>query len=245
MPIDVAKAKGAIAMFGEKYGAEVRVVDYLGISMELCGGTHVDNTAEIGVFKIVGETGIAAGIRRIEAVAGAAVLDYLQVRELVVRELGDRFKAKPEELPQRVSNLQAELKAAQKQLETLKQEMAILQSDQLLQQVESIDGLSILIAQMGDTDAESLKAAATRLLQKLGQGAVVLASIPEPDKINFVAALSPELNQKGLQAGKLVGEIAKLCGGGGGGRPNLAQAGGKNVSKLPEALALAKERLIG
>jgi len=146
MPIDVAKAKGAIAMFGEKYGAEVRVVDYLGISMELCGGTHVDNTAEIGVFKIVGETGIAAGIRRIEAVAGAAVLDYLQVRELVVRELGDRFKAKPEELPQRVSNLQAELKAAQKQLETLKQEMAILQSDQLLQQVESIDGLSILIA---------------------------------------------------------------------------------------------------
>ncbi len=245
MPIDVAKAKGAIAMFGEKYGAEVRVVDYLGISMELCGGTHVDNTAEIGVFKIVGETGIAAGIRRIEAVAGAAVLDYLQVRELVVRELGDRFKAKPEELPQRVSNLQAELKAAQKQLETLKQEMAILQSDQLLQQVESIDGLSILVAQMGDTDAESLKAAATRLLQKLGQGAVVLASIPEPDKINFVAALSPELNQKGLQAGKLVGEIAKLCGGGGGGRPNLAQAGGKNVSKLPEALALAKERLIG
>ncbi len=245
MPIDAAKAKGAIAMFGEKYGAEVRVVDYVGVSMELCGGTHVNNTAEIGVFKVVGETGIAAGIRRIEAVAGAAVLDYLQVREQVVRELGDRFKAKPEELPQRVSNLQAELKTAHKQLETLKQEMAILQSDQLLQQVESIDGLSILVAQMGDTDAESLKAAATRLLQKLGQGAVVLASIPEPDKINFVAALSPELNQKGIQAGKLVGEIAKLCGGGGGGRPNLAQAGGKDVSKLPEALALAKERLIG
>lgn len=245
MPIDAAKAKGAIAMFGEKYGAEVRVVDYPGVSMELCGGTHVGNTAEIGVFKIIGETGIAAGIRRIEAVAGAAVLDYLQVREQVVRELGDRFKAKPEELPQRVSNLQAELKTAQKQLETLKQEMAILQSDQLLQQAESIDGLSILVAQMGDTDAESLKAAATRLLQKLGQGAVVLASIPEPDKINFVAALSPELNQKGIQAGKLVGEIAKLCGGGGGGRPNLAQAGGKDVGKLPEALALAKERLGG
>lgn len=243
MPIAEAKAKGAIAMFGEKYGAEVRVVDYPGVSMELCGGTHVGNTAEIGVFKITAETGIAAGVRRIEAVAGAAVLDYLQVRETVVRELSDRFKAKPEELTQRVSNLQTELKNTQKQLETLKQEMAILQSDQLLEKVEAIGGFSTLVAQLGDVDGESLKTAATRLLQKLGAGAVILASVPEPDKVNFVAAFSPEVNQKGLQAGKLVGEIAKLCGGGGGGRPNLAQAGGKDASKLPEALALAQKQL--
>lgn len=243
MPIAEAKAKGAIAMFGEKYGAEVRVVDYPGVSMELCGGTHVGNTAEIGVFKITAETGIAAGIRRIEAVAGAAVLDYLKVREQVVRELGDRFKAKPEELPQRVSNLQTELKTTQKQLETLQQEIAILRSDQLLHQVETIGGLPTLVATLGDVDGESLKTAATRLLQKLGKGAVILASVPEPEKVNFVAAFSPEVNQKGLQAGKIVGEIAKLCGGGGGGRPNLAQAGGKDVSKLSEALDLAKEKL--
>ena len=243
MPIAEAKAKGAIAMFGEKYGAEVRVIDYPGVSIELCGGTHVGNTAEIGVFKITGETGIAAGIRRIEAVAGAAVLDYLQVRETVVRELSDRFKAKPEELTQRVSNLQTELKTTQKQLETLKQEMAILQSDQLLEKVEAIGDFSTLVATLGDVEVESLKTAATRLLQKLGSGAVILASVPEPNKVNFVAAFSPEVNQKGLQAGKLVGEIAKLCGGGGGGRPNLAQAGGKDTTKLPEALALAQKQL--
>jgi len=243
MPIAEAKAKGAIAMFGEKYGTEVRVIDYPGVSMELCGGTHVGNTAEIGVFKITAETGIAAGIRRIEAVAGAAVLDYLQVRDEVVRELSDRFKAKPEEITQRVGHLQTELKTTQKQLENLKQEMAILQSDQLLEQVSAIGEFSTLVAQLGDVEMESLKTAATRLLQKLGQGAVILASIPEPDKVNFVAAFSPEVNQRGLQAGKLVGEIAKICGGGGGGRPNLAQAGGKDVMKLPAALALAQEQL--
>ncbi len=244
MPIAEAKAKGAIAMFGEKYGEQVRVVDYPGVSMELCGGTHVGNTAEIGVFKIIAETGIAAGIRRIEAVAGPAVLDYLQVRDRVVRELSDRFKARPEELIQRVTGLQTDLKAAQKQLETLQQELAILKSDQLLSQVNNTASLPILVASLGDVDAESLKAAAQRLLQKLGSGAVLLASVPQADKVNLVAAFSPEVIAKGLQAGKLVGEVAKLCGGGGGGRPNLAQAGGRDPSQLPAALAQAQAKLL-
>ncbi len=244
MPIAEAKAKGAIAMFGEKYGEQVRVVDYPGVSMELCGGTHVGNTAEIGVFKIIAETGIAAGIRRIEAVAGPAVLDYLQVRDRVVRELSDRFKARPEELIQRVTGLQTDLKAAQKQLETLQQELAILKSDQLLSQVNNTASLPILVASLGDVDAESLKAAAQRLLQKLGSGAVLLASVPQADKVNLVAAFSPEVIGKGLQAGKLVGEVAKLCGGGGGGRPNLAQAGGRDPSQLPAALAQAQAKLL-
>ncbi len=244
MPIAEAKAKGAIAMFGEKYGEQVRVVDYPGVSMELCGGTHVGNTAEIGVFKIIAETGIAAGIRRIEAVAGPAVLDYLQVRDRVVRELSDRFKARPEELIQRVTGLQTDLKAAQKQLETLQQELAILKSDQLLSQVNNTASLPILVASLGDVEAESLKAAAQRLLQKLGSGAVLLASVPQADKVNLVAAFSPEAIAKGLQAGKLVGEVAKLCGGGGGGRPNLAQAGGRDPSQLPAALAQAQAKLL-
>ena len=243
MPIAEAKAKGAIAMFGEKYGDEVRVIDFPGVSMELCGGTHVHNTAEIGVFKIVSEAGVAAGIRRIEAVAGPAVLDYLNVRDKVVRELSDRFKAKPEELPDRITNLQNELKTSQKRLDTLKQELALAKSDQLLAQAELVGEFKILVANMGDVDPEALKTAAERLQQKLGESAVVLGSVPEADKVSLVAAFSKGVNGKGMLAGKFIGAIAKLCGGGGGGRPNLAQAGGRDSSKLAEALESALHEL--
>ena len=243
MPLAEAKAKGATAMFGEKYGEEVRVLDFPGVSMELCGGTHVSNTAEIGVFKIISEAGVAAGVRRIEAVAGPAILDYLNVRDKVVKELSDRFKVKPEELPERITSLQNELKTSQKQLETTKAQLALAKSESLLSQAESVSDHQILIAEMGEVDPESLKTAAERLLQKLGNGAVVLGSIPEADKVSIVAAFSPEVNKRGLQAGKFIGAIAKICGGGGGGRPNLAQAGGKDASKLPEALESARDQL--
>jgi alanyl-tRNA synthetase len=243
MPIAEAKAKGAVAMFGEKYGAQVRVMDVPGVSMELCGGTHVRNTAEIGLFKIVSETGIASGVRRIEAVAGPAVLEYLNVRDAVVRELSDRFKAKPEELTERVTHLQSELKNTQKQLETLKSELALVKSSQLLEQAETIGKFKLVVAELEGVDPVSLQAAAERLLQKLGEGAVVLGSSPESQKVSLVAAFSPSVIQKGLQAGKFIGEIAKICGGGGGGRPNLAQAGGRDPGKLPEALAEAKQQL--
>jgi alanyl-tRNA synthetase len=242
MPLEVAKAKGAVAMFGEKYADVVRVVDYPGVSMELCGGTHVNNTAEIGVFKIISEAGISSGVRRIEAVAGLAVLDYLKVRDTVVKELSDRFKAKPEELLERVSNLQQELKDSQKQLEGLKGELAVAKSDQLLGNAETIGEFHILVAEMPGVDAESLKTAAERLQQKLGESAVVLSSASE-DKVSLVAAFSKSVNSKGLQAGKFIGGIAKICGGGGGGRPNLAQAGGRDPSKLKEALKSAREQL--
>ncbi|MEG4011653.1 MULTISPECIES: alanine--tRNA ligase [unclassified Microcoleus] len=244
MPIALAREKGATAMFGEKYGDVVRVIDFPGVSMELCGGTHVNNTAEIGLFKIVSEAGVAAGTRRIEAVSGQAVLDYLNVRDKVVRDLGDRFKAKPEELPNRITNLQNELKDTQKQLAAVKSELAIAKSDQLLNAAEDLGEFKIIVAQLGDVDTEALKTAAERLQQKLGNAAVVLASIPEPDKVSLVAAFSPEVNKKGLQAGKFIGGIAQLCGGKGGGRPNLAQAGGRDVSKLPEALKSARNLLI-
>lgn len=242
LPLAEAKAKGAIAMFGEKYGEEVRVLDF-GVSMELCGGTHVNNTAEIGVFKIISETGVAAGIRRIEAVAGPAVLEYLNLRDKVVRDLSDRFKAKPEEIPERITNLQNELKATQKELETLKAELAITKSDRLLSQAETVGEFQILVAELPNVDAESLKTAAERLQQKLGEAAVILASSPEPQKVNFIAVFSPKVNKKGLQAGKFIGQIAKICGGGGGGRPNLAQAGGRDATKLTEALDTARKQL--
>jgi len=244
MPIAEAREKGAIAMFGEKYGDVVRVIDFPGVSMELCGGTHVSNTAEIGLFKIVSESGISSGIRRIEAVSGQAVLDYLNVRDEVVRDLGDRFKAKPEELPNRIANLQNELKANQKELEAVKAELAIAKSDQLLSDAESVGEFKIIVAELGDVDTEALKTAAERLQQKLGNAAVVLASVPEPDKVSLVAAFSADVNKKGLQAGKFIGQIAKICGGGGGGRPNLAQAGGRDASKLKAALESARNLLL-
>ncbi|MDJ0713055.1 MAG: alanine--tRNA ligase [Prochloraceae cyanobacterium] len=243
--LEEAKAKGAIAMFGEKYGAEVRVIDVPGVSLELCGGTHVRNTAEIGLFKIVSETGISSGVRRIEAVAGPAVLEYLNVRDKVVRELGDRFKAKPEEILDRVGNLQSELKTTQKELDAVKQELAVAKSDQLLNQAEAIGDFKILVAEMGDLDPKALQTAGERLQQKLGEAAVVLGSIPAEGKVSLVAAFSHKVNKdKKLQAGKFIGKIAKICGGGGGGRPNLAQAGGRDASKLPEALEAAKKQLI-
>ena len=244
MAIEAAKAKGAIAMFGEKYSDVVRVVDYSGVSMELCGGIHVSNTAEIGLFKIISETGIASGIRRIEAVAGQSVLDYLKVRDTVVKELGDRFKAKPEELPERITNLQQELKTTQKQLEAVKAELAIAKSEQLLTTAETIGEFKLIVAELDDADAESLKTAAERLQQKLGESAVVLGSATTDGKVNFVAAFSKTVNNKGLQAGKFIGGIAKICGGGGGGRPNLAQAGGRDATQLKAALESAKIQLV-
>jgi alanyl-tRNA synthetase len=243
LPLAEAKARGAVAMFGEKYGEEVRVIDFSGVSMELCGGTHVSNTAEIGVFKIISEAGVASGVRRIEAVSGSAVLDYLNVRDKVVRDLSDRFKVKPEEVPERITGLQNELKNTQKQLEILKGQLAIAKSDSLLQTAESVGDYKVIVAQMEDVDAASLQTAAERLLQKIGKGAVVLGSVPEAGKVSLVAAFSSEVNKKGLQAGKFIGGIAKICGGGGGGRPNLAQAGGRDASKLPEALDTARSEL--
>ncbi len=243
MPIAEAKAKGAVAMFGEKYGDQVRVIDYTGVSMELCGGTHVGNTAEIGVFKIISETGVAAGIRRIEAVAGPAVLAYLEVRDRIVRDLSARFKTKPEEISDRVTALQSELKTAQKDLTALKSELALVKSDQLLAQAEIFGQIPVIVASLEAVEPNALKTAAERLLQKLGDGAVVLGSAVADDKVSLVAAFSPAAIAQGLQAGKFIGGIAKLCGGGGGGRPNFAQAGGRDAAKLPAALETAKSQL--
>jgi len=243
LPFDEAKAQGAIAMFGEKYGDRVRVIDVPGVSMELCGGTHVNNTAEIGLFKITAETGISSGVRRIEAVAGPAVLAYLNERDRIVRQLSEQFKAQPEAIPQRVSELQAELKSSQKAIASLKQELAVARSEGLLSQAETAGDAKLLVTEMEGADPEALKSAAERLQHKLGESAVVLGSVPEAGKVSLVAAFSPGLNERGLQAGQFIGGIAQICGGGGGGRPHLAQAGGRDPSQLSAALQRARERL--
>ncbi|MDS3859659.1 alanine--tRNA ligase [Thermosynechococcaceae cyanobacterium BACA0444] len=242
LPIAAAKAKGAIAMFGEKYGAEVRVLDVPGVSMELCGGTHVSNTAEIGLFKIIAETGVASGIRRIEAIAGPAVRDYLNQRDQIVRELMERFKVKPEEIIERITGLQTELKTSQKERDALKAELALLKAKDLLTQAQIVNDLNILVAELPDMDPNGLKTTAEWFLQKLPQGVVVLGSASD-GKASLVAAMSLEAIKQGYHAGNLIKELAQLCGGGGGGRPNFAQAGGKQPEKLAEALELARMRL--
>ena len=247
MAIEKAKAAGAVAMFGEKYADVVRVVDVPGVSMELCGGTHVSNTAEIGLFKIASESGVAAGIRRIEAVAGAAVLAYLNERDAVVKQLGERFKAQPAEIVERVVSLQSELKASQKALAAAREELALAKSAALASQAEAVGECQVLISRLDGVEGGGLQSAAQGLVDQLGDGAaVVLGGLPDPSdlgKVILVAAFGKGVIAKGQQAGKFIGAVAKACGGGGGGRPNLAQAGGRDGAALDAALEQAKGEL--
>jgi alanyl-tRNA synthetase len=260
MEIERAKAAGAVAMFGEKYGERVRVVDVPGVSMELCGGTHVANTAEIGIFKIVAESGVASGIRRIEAVAGPAVLAWVAERDKVVRELGDRFKAQPGEIVERVSQLSEELKATAKALAAARGELAVAKAAALAGEAETVGGLpgesgragepfALLVARLDGVEGAGLQSAAQGLVDQLGEGAaVLLGGLPEPadlGRVVLVAAFGPAVVAKGPKAGTFLGGVAKACGGGGGGRPNLAQAGGRDGAALDGALAAAREALRG
>lgn len=246
MELAQAKASGATAMFGEKYGNEVRVIEVPGISTELCGGTHVGNTAEIRGLKVVSEAGIAAGVRRIEAVAGAALMDYLGQRDAVVRALSSSLKVKAEEVPARVSGLQDEVRAARNEAASLRGQLAIAKAQLLAATASSVgpEGTKVLVASLENVDPESLKTAAETLLEQLSDPAALVLGSAAGGKVSLVVAFSPSVVKRGLQAGKFVGSIAKVCGGGGGGRPNLAQAGGRLPEKLPEALAKAQEDLV-
>ncbi len=246
MTLDEARSAGAVAMFGEKYDTdEVRVVDVPGVAMELCGGTHVSNTSEIGLFKIVSESGPSAGVRRIEAVCGAAVLPYLKVRDSVVKQLSVALKAKPEELPPRVSALQEELRAKNKELEAALSELAVAKAMSTVDSCTVAKNGKYVVAKLeGNVSSDALKMAAGRVGDKLGpSSAVVLASVSN-GKVSFVASVGSDAQENaGLKAGNVVGTIAKICGGGGGGRPNLAQAGGRDASRLDEALTRANSLL--
>ena len=255
MEIERARAAGAVAMFGEKYADVVRVVDVPGVSMELCGGTHVANTAEIGLFKIISEGGVAAGIRRIEAVAGPAVLAWVAERDRVVRELADRFKVQPGEIVERVGALQDELKATGKALAAARSELAVAKAAALAAQAVQVgttsggEPLKILVKRLDGVEGASLQVVAQKLQEQVGIGtAVVIGGLPDPadlGKVVLVAAFGSAVVAAGQQAGKFIGDVAKACGGGGGGRPNLAQAGGRDGSALDGALKAAEEKLRG
>ncbi|KAF8013170.1 hypothetical protein BT93_I1142 [Corymbia citriodora subsp. variegata] len=248
MPLTEAKEAGATAMFGEKYGDEVRVVEVPGVSMELCGGTHVSNTAEIRGFKIISEQGIASGIRRIEAVAGEAFIEYVNSRDYYMKQLCNNLKVKAEEVTNRVDNLLEELRTARSEVSSLRSKAAVYKASTIASKavlVGSSKEIRVLVESFDDTDADSLKSAAEYLIGSLQDpAAVVLGSSPSEGKVSLVAAFTPGVVELGIQAGKFIGPIAKLCGGGGGGRPNFAQAGGRKPENLSSALEKARSELV-
>ncbi|XP_017422220.1 alanine--tRNA ligase, chloroplastic/mitochondrial isoform X1 [Vigna angularis] len=248
MPLADAKSAGAIAMFGEKYGEEVRVVEVPGVSMELCGGTHVNNTSEIRGFKIISEQGIASGIRRIEAVAGEAFIEYINARDFYLKQLCSTLKVKPEEVTTRIENLLEELRVVRNENSAVRAKAAIYKASGIASKallVGNSKQYRVLVESFDDVDAESLKSAAEYLLETLTDpAAVILGSCPGEGKVSLVAAFSPGVVDQGIQAGKFIGQIAKLCGGGGGGRPNFAQAGGRKPENLSSALDKARSELM-
>ncbi len=241
-----ALEKGAVAMFGEKYDDEVRVVDVPGVSMELCGGTHVKTTSELGSFKIISEEGISAGVRRIEALSGQSALDYFSERNALVNQLSDLLKANPNQLFERVNNLQAELITKNKEIQKMKDEIAYFKYSSIKSSSQIVNSFSILVNQIDGLDGHSLQSAALNLTSHLGNKAIViLGGIPNPEnrKLLFAVSLGDDAVKKGLHAGKLINEIARICSGGGGGKPNFAQAGAKDIDKLSDALDYAKSYL--
>ena len=242
MNIEEAKKSGAMALFDEKYSENVRVVSMGDFSKELCGGTHVANTSEILAFKILSESGIAAGVRRIEALTGDAVFAYYKEQEAQLANAAKLLKTKPEAVGEKIEHLYAEIKALQSENEALKSKAAKDALGDVMNQVQEINGVKLLAARVDDVDMNGLRDLGDQLKGKLGEGVVVLAS--EADgKVNLVAMATEEAMKKGAHAGNLIKAIAGKVGGGGGGRPNMAQAGGKNPAGIPDAVAEAKAAL--
>jgi len=240
--IDEARKMGATALFGEKYGKIVRVVSMDDYSIELCGGTHLENTSQIGTFKILGENGVSSGVRRIEAITGPGALIHYQEQEQELKDLSVFLKTSPNQLLTKVENMASELKAAEKQLQALQNQISQAQSGDVLSQAQDIDGVKLLTARMDDLDMNGLRNMGDKLKDKLSCGVVVLAS-GKDGKVNFVVMVTKKAVAKGIHAGKLISQVAKVAGGGGGGRPNMAQAGGKDGTMIDLALEKAKEIL--
>jgi alanyl-tRNA synthetase len=244
MGIEDAKKTGAMALFGEKYGDEVRVVCMGDFSKELCGGTHVSNTSEIATFKLISESGIAAGVRRIEALTGDGVFAYYKETEKELQEAAALLKTNPSGILEKIRTLQAELKNAQSENESLKSKLAKDALGDVMDQVCEIEGVKFLPAKLEGVDMNGLRELGDQLREKIGEGVVLLASVNE-GKVSLMAAVTDGAMKRGAHAGNLIKGIAALVGGGGGGRPNMAQAGGKNPEGVDAALEQAKEVLKG
>jgi alanyl-tRNA synthetase len=234
MDIESAQATGAMMLFGEKYGESVRVLD-IGESRELCGGTHVRRTGDIGLFKVVAESGVASGVRRIEAITGQNALAYLQNLEDTVAQVAAAFKAPVVEVNDRVNSVIDHVKALEKEIAALKGKLASAQGDEMLTQAVEVNGVKVLVAMLEGADTKTLRETMDKLKDKLKTAVIVLAAI-EDDKVQIAAGVTPESTGK-VKAGELVNFIAGQVGGKGGGKPDMAMAGGTEPAKLAGALA--------
>ncbi len=241
--IDEAKKMGATALFGEKYSADVRVIKIGDFSIELCGGTHLTNTSQIGMFKITSETGVAAGIRRIEASTGLNVYNYVNHLEGILSEASTILKAGIEDIPARIEILLDDLKVAQRNIEQMRKNIALGSIDDIIDKRRVVNDVPYIATHIEGQDMESLRNMADLLRDKIKTGVVVLASSDE-NKVNLIAAATKDVVEKGVHSGTLIREVAKKVGGGGGGRPDMAQAGGKDPSKVDEALGCVHELLL-
>jgi alanyl-tRNA synthetase len=236
--MEEAKKQGATALFGEKYGETVRVVKIGDYSIELCGGTHVNKTSEIGIFKIVSEGGIGSGLRRIEAITGPEALGYFNLVEETAKELGNILRINIENLPMKVKQLVEENKEKTKEIEKLSTQLANYQSQDLLDNVEVVKGIKVLTAKVEAKNMDTMRNMGDKFRNKLQSGVVVLGA-QIGDKVNFLVMATKDVIDRGVHSGNLIREVAKVAGGGGGGRPDMAQAGGKDPSKIDEALKIA------
>lgn len=236
---ETAKEMGAMALFGEKYGETVRVVVVDNISRELCGGTHVEGTGEIGLFRIVSESSVGAGIRRIEAVTGYGAIEYIKSREAILQESAALLRSRPEEISTKIQGLLNRTKELEHELATIQGGLAKASVEQLLSEVTVINGVELAVGQVNAADMDEIRSIADMVRDRLVTGVVVLGAVQE-SKVSFVAMATQSAQAKGIHAGNIIKEVAKAAGGGGGGRADMAQAGGKNPDKLTEALAVAK-----
>jgi alanyl-tRNA synthetase len=234
MKYDEAIKAGAMALFGEKYGDEVRVIGMGEFSTELCGGTHVARSGDIGLFKVVSESGVAAGVRRIEAYTAQGAVEYIQKRERQLGEIASALKASPDEVEHRLVQVLENVRNLEKELGRLKSKLASAQGSDLAEQAETVGAAKVLATRIDGADARTLREAIDQLKSKLKSAAIVLSAV-EGDKVTLIAGVTPDLTDK-VKAGELVNFVAQQVGGKGGGRPDMAQAGGTNPAKLPEAL---------
>ena len=243
MTIDEAKKTGAMALFGEKYGDTVRVVQMGDFSSELCGGTHVKNTSNISAFKIVSESGVAAGVRRIEALTGAGLIAHFNQVEETLKEAAALLKVSPADVVKRITALQEEVKTLSKENDKLKAKIAKAAAGDVTSEAEDVNGIKVLVKALSGVDMNGIRDLGDEAKQKLGE-AVILYATENDGKVNLMATATEGAIKKGAHAGNLIKEVASLVGGGGGGRPNMAQAGGKNPAGIPDALKKAKEVII-
>lgn len=238
--LDDARKMGAMALFGEKYGDVVRVVNMGDYSIELCGGTHLNNTSQVGAFKIISETGVASGVRRIEAVTGTAALEYFESQEQQLKNICSLLKTTPDNLNKKIETILLELKDYKNQVQKFKSKMAGNLVDNLLNSVQNINGVNSIIARVNDFDNNGLRTLGDQLKNKLNSCVIVLIS-SKAEKVNIVVMATDDNVKKGIHSGNIVKETAQLLGGNGGGRPNIAQAGAKDISKIDDAIIKCKQ----